>query len=137
MSVPKKSSTDDIEFQMRFYEELLLRRPDYPEALILLGEIYTRRGNFKKGLEVDRRLSRLKPENPIVHYNLACSLSLVGEVSESLQAIRQAIRLGYDDLQYLTRDPDLTNVRQDARFNELVKELRKTTAPKNARKRSR
>jgi tetratricopeptide (TPR) repeat protein len=134
MSVPKKSSTDDIEFQMRFYEELLL---DYPEALILLGEIYTRRGNFKKGLEVDRRLSRLKPENPIVHYNLACSLSLVGEVSESLQAIRQAIRLGYDDLQYLTRDPDLTNVRQDARFNELVKELRKTTAPKNARKRSR
>lgn len=137
MSVPKKISADDIDFQMRFYEELLERRPDYPEALILLGEIYTRRGRYDKGLDVDRRLSRLKPDNPIVHYNLACSLSLVGDIAESLQAIQKAIRLGYDDVHYLTRDPDLTNVRQDARFHELVKELRKTTAPKNARKRSR
>ncbi len=87
---------------------------------------------------MDRKLSLLRPENPIVHYNLACSYSLVGDVPESFEAIKRAIRLGYDDFQYMAQDPDLSNLRQDERFGRFFRELRKVTPPaKNARKKRR
>ena len=38
-----------------------------------------RRSRFEDGLSVDRRLARLCPSDPLVHYNLACSFSLTEE----------------------------------------------------------
>jgi len=125
----KKRQREDLNFQMSFYEELLVRRPGYVDALIALGEIYTRKGLYEKGLDVDRRLACLRPENPIVHYNLACSLSLLGYVVSSLEAIKRAVKLGYDDFQYMSRDPDLRNLRRDERFGVFVRQLR----PKGSR----
>jgi tetratricopeptide (TPR) repeat protein len=119
----KKRSPEDLNFQMAFYEELLRRRPRYVDALIVLGEIYTRKGFFEKGLEVDRRLADLRPDNPIVHYNLACSLSLLGDLASSFEAIKRAVRLGYDDFQYMNRDPDLRNLRCDERFSRFFRQL--------------
>ncbi len=124
----KKRNREDLDFQMVFYEALLRRRPRYIDALIALGEIYTRKEFYEKGLEVDRRLSALQPDNPIVHYNLACSLSLLGDVTNSLEAIERAVHLGYDDFQYMSRDPDLSNLRRDERFGQLVRQLRQRTA---------
>jgi len=134
----KKKHREDFDFQMAFYEELLERHPRYVDALIALGEIYTRKGLYEKGLEVDRQLSVLRPENPIVHYNLACSLSLLGDVASSLEAIKRAVHLGYDDFQYMSRDPDLNNLRRDERFGQFFRQLRqRTTRVKHASKRKR
>jgi tetratricopeptide (TPR) repeat protein len=138
MASTKKNDLEDLDFQMGFYEGVLQERPAYVEVLIALGEIYTRKGFYEKGLAVDRKLSELRPENPIVHYNLACSLSLVGDIASSFKAIKRAIRLGYSDFQYLTQDPDLMNLRRDQRFSKLLQELRKlSTSPKNAAKKGR
>jgi len=134
----KKRHPEDLDFQMAFYEALLRRRPRYVDALIVLGEIYTRKGLYGKGLEVDRRLSRLRPDNPVVHYNLACSLSLLGDVASSLEAIKRAVHLGYDDFQYMSRDPDLSNLRRDERFGEFVRQMdQRTVRVRHARKRKR
>ncbi len=124
----RKRHREDLDFQMAFYEALLRRHPRYVDALIALGEIYTRKGFHEKGLAVDRRLAALRPDNPIVHYNLACSLSLLGDVSRSLEAIKRAVVLGYDDFQYMSRDPDLSNLRRDERFGQFVRQLRQGTA---------
>jgi hypothetical protein len=126
MATSKKYDHEDLDFQMMFYEGVLRRRSDYIEVLIALGEIYTRKGFYDKGLAVDRKLSVLRPENPIVFYNLACSLSLVGDVVNSLEAIKRAVGLGYNDFQYLTQDPDLTNLRRDVRFEKYLEEIKKT-----------
>ncbi len=134
----KKRHREDLDFQMAFYEALLRRHPRYADALIALGEIYTRKGFYEKGLEVDRRLSTLRPDNPVVYYNLACSLSLLGDVANSLEAIKRAVHLGYDDFQYMSRDPDLSNLRRDERFGQFVRQLHQRTARvRYARKRKR
>lgn len=138
MGAVKKQERCDDDFQMAFYEQLLRKRPKFVDVLIALGEIYTKKGLFEKGLLVDQKLSQLRPDNPIVHYNLACSLSLVGDVPNSFKAIKRAIRLGYDDFQYMVQDPDLSNLRQDERFGRFFRQLGKRTPPaKNARKRRR
>ncbi len=113
------------DFEIIFYEKLVEKRPNFFQALSCLGEAYTRKGFYKEGLKVDQRLVKLKPEDPIVHYNLACSLSLVGKVDEAMKELKKAVLLGYDDFSYILEDPDLENVRNSSTFEEFFRKLQR------------
>jgi tetratricopeptide (TPR) repeat protein len=106
----------DIDIEIGFLEGLLRRDPDYVEALEILGDAYTKRNRLEEGLAVDQRLAALRPADAGILFNLACSLSLTKRLDESLNALSQAIRLGYRDFDWLMRDPDLRRVRDDERF---------------------
>ncbi|MFG0319816.1 MAG: TPR end-of-group domain-containing protein [Planctomycetota bacterium JB042] len=97
--------------------------PDDFETLARLGELYTRLGRVEEGLEVDRRLARIAPSDPIVRYNLACSLALLGQPEESCAALREAVRLGYSDLEHLLQDADLASVRSHPLFADVLRLL--------------
>ena len=122
--MPKVSKSHDLlEFEIAFYEQLLREHPNFPDALMALGEAYTRRGWYEKGLTVDQQLTQLKAADPTVWYNLTCSYSLLGRIDESLDALRTAIKLGYDDFDYLRRDPDLQALRQSPQFRRFLETL--------------
>lgn len=114
----KKES--DVDFEIQFFEGVLKQNPDFIEALIALGDLYTKKGLIDKGLEVDEKLSRLRPEDPLVFYNLACSYSLVKEVEKSIEAIKTAINNGYGDFEFIEQDKDLDNIRNDERFQQVL-----------------
>ena len=121
----KKSDTavspgEGIDFELHFFEAILNRKPDFIEALIALGDLYTKKGFYQKGLEIDLRLVQLRPEDPTILYNLACSYSLVNNLDEALAAIKLSIDKGYDDLGHLEWDGDLHNLRQDVRFQKFL-----------------
>jgi tetratricopeptide (TPR) repeat protein len=113
---------DDLDFEIDFYERLIKTNPDYVEALIPLAEAYTQKGRIHEGLEIDKRLSRLREDDPVVHYNLACSYALVGEKEAALAALRMAVSLGYDDWKHLVKDPDLKSLHDDAAFKALLRD---------------
>ncbi|MCM8776149.1 MAG: hypothetical protein NC930_07380 [Candidatus Omnitrophica bacterium] len=116
--------TYDWDFEISFYERLVKEKPLFVDALIPLAEAYTRKGLYRKGLKVDKLLSKLCKDDPIIHYNLACSYALLGHKKSALRALAEAIRLGYRDLGYLRRDPDLKNLHQDSKFQKLVANLK-------------
>jgi tetratricopeptide (TPR) repeat protein len=124
MAAAKKPLKEDLDFQIKFYEAILQENPDYVDVLMVLGEIYTKKSLYKKGLKVDKKLARLRPKHPLVHYNLACSLSLLGDLTRSFEAIERAISLGYEDFTFMCKDPDLSNLRNDERFDQLIKKVR-------------
>ncbi|MBM3977095.1 MAG: hypothetical protein FJ299_08910 [Planctomycetes bacterium] len=101
-------------------------RPTNLGALAELGHALTRLRRFEEGLDVDRALARLCPEDPLVHYNLACSLALLERRDEAFGALERAVELGYAEPQHLLDDPDLTSLRSDPRFQQLVERLRAT-----------
>ncbi len=113
---------DDLDFEIDFYERLIKTNPDYVEALIPLAEAYTQKGRIHEGLEIDKRLSRLREDDPVVHYNLACSYALVGEKEAALAALRMAVSLGYDDWKHLIKDPDLKSLHDEAAFKALLRD---------------
>ena len=113
----------DLDIEIQFLEGVVRRDRRYVEALQLLGDDYTRRGRFKDGLQVDRRLARLCPEDPLVHYNLACSFSLTEEFRKSAHALRKAIQRGYRDFDHLRRDSDLKPLRQTDLFAAIEQEI--------------
>lgn len=117
-----RKKLENLDFEISFFEKLIEDNPNYVDALIPLGDAYTKRGLYEKGLEIDLRLSDLKPLDPVVHYNLACSHSLLGEIDPSIKALDKAVRLGYKDFKFMDKDPDLENIRKDSRYLELIKQ---------------
>ncbi len=112
--------SDTLHFdEITFFEKVLERNPSYLQALRSLAEAYTVKGLFQKGLEMDKRLAKLRPDDPLVHYNLACSFALTGQKENALNSLRIAIRLGYRDFTYLKKDRDLKILHEDPAFNDL------------------
>ena len=123
----EKDTLQDLDFEISFFEGMLLKRPQYIPALVALGDAYTKKGELKKGLRIDLTLSELRRDDPLVQYNLACSYSLLGFIDDALRVIKKAIRLGYENFEYLRQDPDLENLRKDPRFKGLLNELKGIT----------
>lgn len=113
----------DLDIEIQFLEGVVRRDRQYVEALQLLGDDYTRRGRFEDGLQVDRRLARLCPEDPLVHYNLACSFSLTEEFRKAAHALRKALQSGYRDFEHLRRDSDLEPLRQTNLYAAIEQEI--------------
>ena len=111
-------------FEISFYESILKKEPKFEEVIELLGGLYTNVGRIEDGLKMDRKLVRLRPNNPVVHYNLACSLALKRRFKESLDALDHAVGLGYRDLQWMMEDPDLENLRNHPAFHRLLKKIK-------------
>jgi tetratricopeptide (TPR) repeat protein len=124
----KSCLNKNVEFEIRFYEQILERTPDFVEALPAIGALYTRAGRYDEGLEVDKRLARLRPDDANVLYNLACSYSLLGLVEQSFEVLKRALTLGYDNLELLETDDDLKNLRTDERFQTYFQVLREKAA---------
>jgi Flp pilus assembly protein TadD len=124
-----------LEFLAGFLEVETSRHPGNIDALAELGHVYTRLGRVERGLAIDRELVRIVPESPTAHYNLACSLSLLGSKADALTALERAIALGYSDPQFMLADEDLASLRPEAGFRALVQRLeaaRKSRKPKSA-----
>ncbi|MBI1991895.1 MAG: tetratricopeptide repeat protein [Candidatus Omnitrophica bacterium] len=119
--MPRRSKSDELlDFEIHFYEKLLSAYPDFVDVLIPLGHAYTRRGLYEKGLGIDLRLTRLREHEPLTWYNLACSYSRLNRIDESLEALRRAFELGYRDVNYLQKDPDLLNLRQSTKYRQFL-----------------
>jgi len=116
----KDLNKEDIEFEITFYNGLIAKNPDFAEALIALGELYTNAGMYKEGLAVDERLVQIKPDDPIVLYNLGCSYSLLGHIDKAYRSVKKAINCGYCDFKHLQQDDDLSNLREDRRFQRYL-----------------
>lgn len=114
----------DLDLEIQFLEGIVRRDPTYTEALQILGDNYTRRGLYQEGLKIDERLCRLRPDDSLVHYNLACSYSLTNQVEMAVEALEAAINLGYRDFKWLAQDPDLKNLRDHTEYKRIRAKLR-------------
>ena len=115
----------ELDIEIEFLSGLIERDPEYVEALQLLGDDFTKRGQFNDGLKIDEQLSRLLPEDSMVFYNLACSYSLTDRIDDSISALNKAVHLGYDDSKWMDTDPDLNKVRTDPRYRSIRHQLKK------------
>ncbi len=119
--MPRRSKSEELlDFEIAFYEKLLTAYPDFIDVLLPLGDAYTKRHLYDKGLQVDLRLAQLRKDDPLSWYNLACSYSLLSRIDEAFESMQRAIALGYRDVQYLQKDPDLINIRRTPKYRQLL-----------------
>ena len=110
-------------FEIQFFESLYKKLPRDKKVLSLLAELYTSVGEIDKGLALDEQLVKVDPTDALAYYNLACSYSLKCRLEESMEALRQAIALGYKDYNWMLKDSDLEALRKSTLFNGFLDEL--------------
>ena len=106
--------------ELEFLQAVARRLPEDTGVLRALGDLYTRTGAYADGLRVDERLSRLCAEDPLVWYNLACSLALSERTDDAFEALTRSVELGYSDYEAMKKDPDLDSLHGDARFESIL-----------------
>lgn len=111
------------EFLVEILRRELQLHPRNAPALAELGQLYTSLGRLEEGLAADLSLLALEPENPVVHYNLACSYALLGRRDDALGALEAAVQRGYDDGPHLAGDEDLVSLHSEPRFRALLDAL--------------
>ena len=119
----KKRTSDRARLEtaeLGFLEKIAERLPEDLGVLQALAELYTKTGEYDRGLNIDLRLSQLKPNDDIVWYNLGCSYALTRHADDAFEALSKAIDCGYSDYDWMKTDPDLANLHADPRFESLL-----------------
>jgi tetratricopeptide (TPR) repeat protein len=124
-SPPRPTDQSQLDFELEFFSGILVRRPDYIDVLRVMGNNLTLKGRYTQGLQIDKRLVQLRPNDALAHYNLACSYALLKRPDQALKSLRRAVELGYRDFRYMREDRDLDSIRHDPRFRQLMREYEK------------
>jgi tetratricopeptide (TPR) repeat protein len=114
---------NQLDFELEFFDKILDNHPNYVDVLRVQGNNLTLKGRYGEGLQIDKRLVKLRPSDPLAHYNLACSYALLKRTDHALRMLRRAVELGYRDFRYLKEDRDLDSIRHDPRFRQLLREF--------------
>jgi len=125
-------------FVLRMMGEVLEARPRHAGALARAAEWLTALGHYGAGLALDRRLAALRPRDPEIRYNLACSLALASprQPDAALDELERAVELGYGDLGHMAGDADLAALRPHPRYAALVRRMRGPAPKPPGRKRA-
>lgn len=105
------------------YEHVLSLQPDSIQAMERLVIIHSQRGDLPRALYYLQEMLKRDPENPDIHYNLACVYARQGDMNGSLKWLAGAVEKGFSDRGLLESDQDLENIRSTARYRELVNTL--------------
>jgi tetratricopeptide (TPR) repeat protein len=88
---------------------------------VLIGNSFLNEGNYEKAEDHYGTALKLEPENFIALYNMACVRSLQKRIDEAIEWLQKAVDAGYDEFEWMEKDEDLDNIREDERYKEILK----------------
>lgn len=98
----------------------------YPEdvrALYLGSAALAQIGDRQRGLEWAARALAIDSEESTILYNVACTYSNLGEKEQALDCLEKAVHNGFGHKEWIENDPDFTSLRDQPRFQTLLKHL--------------
>lgn len=100
------------------------------ETLFIQTSFYLPRELFEKGDYERARLilsiaSEVKPDNPVVWFNLARAQAGDKRKREAIRSLERAVELGFTDLDLLKEHADFESLRKEKDFLRLMEELEK------------
>ena len=97
--------------------------PDDGRALTM-GAVARARGGDRAGaLEWAERAIVAEPDDPVILYAAAGTFSVLGITDRAVEVFASAIAHGFANRQWIEKDPDFDHIRDDARFQEIVRGL--------------
>lgn len=91
---------------------------------VQLGNSYLERSEYDKALEQYKKALELEPNNSIALYNIACTYSRMKRIEDALDALERCVEAGYRDVEWMEKDSDLDNLRDEPRYKAIVRRLR-------------
>lgn len=110
----------------RFREALipLLRAAEFAPSeigvYVALGWCYKRIRRLDEAMTALQTGLEVEPRNPLLHYNLACYLSLDDQLEAALAHLRKALEIDDRFRDLIDAEPDFDGVRDDPQFQALI-----------------
>ncbi|UCC24652.1 MAG: tetratricopeptide repeat protein [Gemmatimonadales bacterium] len=108
---------------VRVVERYMDLNPDDPRAATMRAVALSRVGRTEEGLHWAERALSLDPADAGVRYNAACLFSVAGRTDRALECLEEAVEVGFGNPDWLARDPDLDNIRDEPQFQALMSRM--------------
>ena len=74
---------------------------------------------YEEAIRITHEAIKIAPNDPLLHFNLACFYSLSYKTKEALYHLEEAIKKGYKDKVKIANEQDLENIRSTREFKEI------------------
>jgi len=115
-------SRNVLQRAIQIMENQIARVPEDARARSLLSNYYSQIGRREDAIREMQFAVALRPTDPTMHYNTACTYCALGMKDEAIESLKQAWKFGYRDSVWVRRDPDLTSLHGDPDFEKLYPE---------------
>lgn len=101
-------------------ERHLERVPEDVRARILLSSTHAFFGQAAEAARELQKAVALRPDDPNILYNAACTYAKLQNKAEALAMLARAKKSGWSNFDWGARDPDLASLREDPEFLRLL-----------------
>jgi len=98
--------------------------PTNGRAFYELGWAFVGQGDFESAIPVFEEQYELGYTTTFASYNVSCCYARLGETEDALVWLRKSIESGYNNADAMEADPDLESLRDDSRFQAMMREVR-------------
>jgi serine/threonine protein kinase/cytochrome c-type biogenesis protein CcmH/NrfG len=120
----KKLAAKLIDRHTRVLEQQIDTVPEDVRARILLAPRYAGLGRREESAQQLEMAVAMRPNDPNVLYNAACTYGVLDMKAECLGMLKRAIETGFTDVEWISRDTDLSCLREEPEFKRII-EIRK------------
>jgi serine/threonine protein kinase/Flp pilus assembly protein TadD len=117
----KERRAEAFQNVLRVLPRYLENHPDDGRAHMILAIFLAQAGKIEEAKKEAEKAISLNPTDPLMHYNSACFYAQIGEKQLSLDSLKNAISSGYQNYEWMRRDPDLDSLRNEPEYIELIK----------------
>ena len=107
-------------------EKHLELNPDEARAYSLGASVLIRLGETERSKQWTQQAMTLAPNDPLILYNAACNLAMLGESDRALDGLERALEAGVSVGDWIQHDPDFESLRSHPRFQAIVKRITPT-----------
>ncbi|MEO8215512.1 MAG: protein kinase [Acidobacteriota bacterium] len=100
-------------------EGQIMKVPEDARARSLLASYYAELNRPEDAKREMQFAVTLRPNDPTLYYNCACTYTKLLMKSEALESLKRASEAGYKDTEWVRRDPDLEALHGDPEFERL------------------
>ncbi len=118
----KEKRDQTVKILLEIFPRYLANNPDdarshihYALDLAIVNRLDEARAEAAKALA-------LSPNDSLMMYNAACFYSLIGEKQTAIKVLKDSIKQGLEDYEWIKRDSDLDNIREEPEYIELMKD---------------
>jgi serine/threonine protein kinase/Flp pilus assembly protein TadD len=107
---------------LELFPKYLSKNPDDARSHIYYATDLAQVGRNDEAKVEAAKALELSPGDPLMLYNAACCYARMNENKLAINALRDSMNVGLEDVEWTKRDPDLESIRNDPEFIELMKD---------------
>jgi len=116
----EKERADARQRTLEAIEKRLQTSPNDSRALCFGSLNLLEAGQNEKGLQWLKRAEESDPDDALNLYNVACVYSNLGDIEKGIDCLERSVSKGMAQMDWITHDTDLDNLREHPRFKALL-----------------